>query len=154
MNKTILIGHNNKFSAYANKWLFILMGILFLVNGGLNISYYPQEILRPLFGILTLMSGIFYFFYGLIGFSVNSKYSLKVKVDKSTIELKNSLWKASTKLNWSDISSIQFQPFEVIFGLKDTSNSFSYASNADVSIEIKQTLREFAESRGIEVIGG
>jgi hypothetical protein len=106
------------------------------------------------FGVSQIIVGILMFFYALVGFSSSSKFAAKVKVDELTIELKNSFWKASTILNWSDISSIQLQSFNVIFNLKDSSTSFSYTSNAETSVDIKRTLGECAEQKNIEVTGG
>ena len=154
MGKTILVGMNNKFSASANKWLFSLTGLLFLISGGFNIYTNNLEPFGFILGILMLIGGCYYVFYGLFGFSENSKFASKVKVDESMIELKNSLWKPSVTLNWADLSSIKFQPYEIIFQLQDSSNSFSYNSNSDISRTIKQTIREFAEQKEIEVIGG
>ena len=154
MGKIILIGMNNKFSAKANKWLFSLTGLLFLVNGSFNLYNSNLEPIGLILGVLMIIGGLFYLSYGLFGFSEHSKFAPKVKVDESAIELKNSLWKPSVKLNWSDLSSIKFEPYEVIFDIKDVSNSFSFNTNADVSVEIKQTIREIAERRNIEVVGG
>ena len=154
MGKTILVGMNNKFSASANKWLFSLTGLLFLISGGFNIYTNNLEPFGFILGILMLIGGCYYVFYGLFGFSENSKFASKVKVDESMIELKNSLWKPSVTLKWADLSSIKFQPYEIIFQLQDSSNSFSYNSNSDISRTIKQTIREFAEQKEIEVIGG
>lgn len=154
MSKTILIGMNNKFSAKANKWLFSLTGLLFLVNGGFNIYSNNLQPFRIILGILMLIGGIYYVFYGLFGFSHNSKLATKVKVNDYMIELKNSLWKPSTTIKWADLSSIKFQSYEIIFQLEGSSNSFSYNANSDVSKTIKQTIREFAERKNIEVVSG
>jgi hypothetical protein len=154
MKKTILIGMNNKFSANANKWLFSLTGLLFLGNGALSIYSNIFEPIGLVIGIFTLFGGLFYSFYGLFGFSENSKFASRVSVDNSTIEIKNSIWKPSFKLNWSDLSSIEFQSYQVTFNSNGAINSFSYRSNADVSKTIKQTIREFAERKNIAVTGG
>jgi len=154
MEKTILIGVNNKFSAKANKWIFSLTGLVFLANGAFNIYSYHHKFFVLILSVLMLIGGAYYVFYGIFGFLGNSTFALKVRVDESTIELKNNLWKPSTTLMWEDLSSIVFRPYEVIFQIQGSSHSFSYNSNIDVSIAIKQTIREFAERKNIEVIGG
>jgi hypothetical protein len=154
MGKTILIGMNNKFSAKANKWLFLLTALIFFINGGFNIYSNNPEPFRLVLGILMLIGGCYYVFYGLFGFAENSRFASKGKVDDSTIELKNSFWKPSTKLKWAQLSSIEYKPYEIIFKSGKSSSSFSYNSNADVSLAIKQTIRDFAERKNIEVIGG
>lgn len=154
MSKVILIGVNNKYSASANKYLLSLAGLLFLTNGMFIIYANNLEPFGIILGVLTLIGGLWYIFYGIFGFSENSKFAPKVKVDKSMIELKNSLWKPSTTLKWTDLSWIKFQPYAIIFELQGSSHSFSYNSNSDVSRTIKQTIRKFAEERSIEVTGG
>jgi len=154
MSETIVIGMPNEFSANTNKWLFSITGLFFLINGTMFIY---ENILKPfgmVLGVLELVGGLYYIFYGLFGFLENSKFAPKLKIDESIIELKNSVWKPSKRLNWSDVSSIKFQSFEVIFQLKNSTSTFSYNSNADVSITIKQTIRKFAERKKIEIIGG
>ncbi|MEQ8238388.1 MAG: hypothetical protein RIA69_04205 [Cyclobacteriaceae bacterium] len=155
MKKVIIIGMNNKFSTKVNRWFSILTGLLFIVNGTMNIYRGGDlKLLGIILGILMLAGACYYLFYGILGFAENSKFSPKVKVDESEIELKNSLWKPSQKLHWADLSTIHFQSYQILFELKDQTMSFSYHANPDVSKEIKQTIREFAEQKGIQVVGG
>ena len=154
MNNTILIGMNNRFSANANKWLFSITGLLFLMNGAWHIYTDNFDPVGVILGVLLIIGGLFYTLYGIFGFTEDSKFAPKVKIDESIIELKKSLWKSSTKLHWSDLSSIKFQPYEIIFHLKDSTKTFSYKSNADVSLSIKNTISVFAERKNIEVIAG
>jgi hypothetical protein len=154
MNKVFIIGMNNKFSANANRWGFILVGLVFLANGYFNIHRSNLSLLGIILGTLMFGGGIYYLFYGVFGFAESSRFSLKVKVDESAIELKNSFWKPSKKLHWVDLSVIQFQHYQIIFELKDQSISFSYNANPEISIAIKQTIREVAEQKNIQVIGG
>lgn len=153
-SKTILIGMNNKFSSRANKGLFVFLGLLFFLQG--LMGFFREEIAwwRWLFGIIMVVGGISYVIYGFLAFSQNSKQAPRIIVDHEFIGLKHSIWKRAIQLSWSEVTSIEFKKFEVVFQGGEASKSFSYASNADVSIEIKQALREVAEEKGIEVIGG
>jgi hypothetical protein len=149
--KTIIIGINNNFSAKANKYLFISTGILFLING---IYHLFSNILDPIglfLGILMLLGGIYYLIFGIFGFSKNSSLSMKVKVDEKMIELKNSFFKPSTKLDWKEIKTIEFGNYEIVFKGNSFDKIFNYNSSADISIEIKKTLKEFAIKNNVEI---
>ena len=91
---------------------------------------------------------------GLTAFSQNSKFALRVKIDNNSIELKNNFFKPVTQLNWTDLQSIEFGLYEISFQLTGTTKVFSYDSNANVSRDIKKTIREFAERKNVMVIGG
>ena len=157
MSKTILIGMNNKFSVKANRWLFSLTVLLLLTNGALYLIYNYNNRLEPIgliLGILILFGGFYYGMIGLTAFSQNSKFALRVKIDNNNIELKNNFLKPVTRLNWTDLQSIEFGLYEISFQLTGTTKVFSYDSNADVSRDIKNTIREFAERKNVKIIGG
>ncbi len=150
LNKTIVLG-----STKANKWLFGFSAVIFLLNAGFHVFYGLQDDpFRFVLGILFLAATIYYFFYASVGFSPNSKYSPKVRVDESTVVFRNSVWKPSKRMKWSDISTITFHSYQIDFDTKKGPVTFSYNASADVSKSIKQMIRESAEMKGIEVIGG
>lgn len=151
MTKTILLGTNNRFSAKANKWLFSLTGILFLCNGIFNIYANAIEPFGFILGVLLILGGLYYLIYGITAFSVKFKYAQRINIDDKIIALKNSFFKPATHLKWADIQAIEFGSYEIDFLLEGGRKTFSYQSNADVSIEIKMALTEFAESKGIRI---
>ena len=153
MTRTILLGIDNKFSSQFNKWLFRIIGLLFSVIGIHDLYSYTSKT-NLILGVLIIVIGIYYSVYGLIGFSKKSKHAPKIKVNKTTIAIKNGLWKGNDKLEWADVHSIHFSTYNITFQLKNNSYSFVYISNSDVSIKIKQTIREFALDKNIQVIGG
>ena len=154
MEKTILIGMNNQYSAKANRWGFILTGLLFLFNGVLNIYNNSLEPLGLILGIGIFFGGIYFTFYGMTAFSKYSRFAMKIKITNKIIEIKNKLFGSAMRLNWSDITSIKFGFYEIIFQIENTTEVFEINSNADVSKEVKRIIREQAELKNIEVIGG
>ena len=151
MNKTILIGTNNKFSSKANRWFFSLFGLLFLANGAFNIYSDTTKPLKLILGVLMIFGGLFCGAYGLLGFSKKSRFALKVKIDDETIEIKYSLLKPPMLLNWSAIQAITFGQHEVGFDLGSITKLFSYRANEETSRNIKQAIRDMAESKNIPV---
>lgn len=154
MAKTILIGINNKFSANAHKVNYILTGILyfilgitFIIKDGIGFWGYTP-------GILISIAGTLYALYGAMEFSENSKFASKVKVDDAEIVLKNSFWKPAHKIKWTDIVAINFEPYQIVFLLQNSTYEFAYKCDADISREAKRTIREIAEQKDIEITGG
>lgn len=151
MNKTILIGIPNTYTKRVkNKWVLIASGLFFVPAGIyhilLNQSFYI------VIGIMWIIVGLYHFFNGIL--LIDSKFAPKVKVDERMIELKNNLWKPSIKSIWIEMSSIRFNPYEVVFQLEESLISFSYNTDSELSIEIKKTIREIAEYKNIQIIGG
>ena len=154
MDRTFIIGFNNKFSLKANRWLFLITGLFFLLNGAINIYNRSFEIVGLILGILMLFGGVFYLFYAFVGASKKSRFSPKVKVTDEFIVLKSSFLGKQITLSWSTITKIEFKPLALTFVSNNRSTDFDYVTDADTSIEIKEHLRAMAESKNIEVIGG
>lgn len=154
MSKTFILGTNNKFSLKANRWLFFILGFVFLLNGVINVYVKPLETIGLVLGIAQIAAGIFNVFYAWMGLSEKSRLSPKISIDEDSIGLKKSFWSSNKKIRWSDISEIEFKAFELVFNLNDSVEKFDYSSDSDTSISIKDTLREIAEGKNIEVVGG
>lgn len=62
--------------------------------------------------------------------------------------------KHAMEIPWDHIKSINFGPHKIVFSMTGSDYIFSYRSTSDTSKEIKTAIREMAESKGIEVLGG
>ena len=107
-----------------------------------------------LLGIVWLTVAIFQVSYFALSFSGKSKFSPKVKVDSAVIELKKSFWKRPELIKWEDVNFIQLSSYQVGFYLTYGTKIFSYKTNPKSSVQLKRTLREFAEAMQTQVIGG
>ena len=154
MEKTILIGLNNKLSINTSKWLIIISGLFFLISGALYIDLSNLSSLRPILGISMILAGIHNVVFGLTAFSVNSKYAMRLKVNDSFVEFKSSYYQPVIRLNWDEIKQIKLDVYRVNFQLYKREELFIYRSNSEVSKEIKRSLREIAEQKNIPVEGG
>ncbi len=161
MNKTILIGFDNQYSVNTQKWTYLLLGLLFLVQGILSIKYLDSGTIRSGLKMLYILNMVFMFtgsvlsiIYSITGFSSDSKYAPKIKIDDDHIELKRNIFKPATILNWPDIKRIEFGQYEVNFHLLESEVQFMYKSNRHVSLDIKQAIREAAELKNVEITGG
>lgn len=52
------------------------------------------------------------------------------------------------------LKKIEFDLYKLSFQLSDNNLVFSYNSHPDISIDIKNMIREMAEEKNIEVTGG
>ena len=156
MNKTILLGASgaHTFDIKIQKWNYFILGALFIAQGLTYFYRIDEGIWTKLMMNLTFMSGTYVIIFALINFSRTSKYSPKLKIDDDSVELKTSLFKKGIKVKWQEIQSVSFKPYRVDFKVADTVEVITYDTTSDISIEIKEALREIAEKKNIEVIGG
>ncbi len=154
MKKTVLLGASNKFSTKANRIGFFLNGILFVIMGIFHIG---NDLISPIgliFGIIMIPGGIGYAVYGLLAFSEFSKYAPRVSIDDQNILLKNNFKKPPVHISWDQIRQIYLSSYLIKFLIPEKEYIFNYEANADTSISIKSAIREMAESKNIEVLGG
>ena len=158
MNNTILIGTNNNFSIKTNRWLFPITGLIFLTSGGTRLIYNfnasNDAVIGLIIGILMSVIGVYYCIYGLTAFSTNSRLALRIKITDEFIEIKDRFLKPPIQLIWTDLKSIEFGQYKINFKMEGSNKALSYKSNVDVSIKIKQAIREMADKKKIEVVGG
>ena len=149
MNKTILLGSTNAISNNASKWIFSIIGIIYI---GLGITdTYEQG--SSFSSIGRIIIGISFLLYSLIIFSA-TPLTPKIKVNNNEVELKNKIFSKTLRIMWMNIKSIEFDSYSIGFRLNDGVEKFNYKSNAESSIEIKSLIRKVAESKNIPVIGG
>ncbi len=98
--------------------------------------------------------GVYHTIYGLLAFSKHSKYAPRVEVDQDNLLLKNKFLKEAKMITWDQIKQIEFASYRLVFSMPDSEYAFLYDTQAETSREIKSTIREMAESKGIDVLGG
>ena len=149
MNKTIVIGTRGSLSNKASFWLFMIIGTGFFLTGANDI--YLSGLSVESMG--NMVFGGFFCAYAIVTYFATS-YTPRIQIDSSTLELRNKVFGKTWQLDWSEIRSIEFRSFEIQFNLKDDVRVFSYGSNPETSMDIKKSIREMAENKDIEVIGG
>ncbi|MEQ8811959.1 MAG: hypothetical protein RIE59_23030 [Imperialibacter sp.] len=84
-----------------------------------------------------------------------TRYVPRAELDDRLIKLKGSLWVTLTVLPWDEIASITYKTFDNNYQLRQGKEfEFEYRSNSETSIELKNLIREFAERKNIQVLGG
>jgi len=76
-------------------------------------------------------------------------------VDENGILIKEDIHKGQRRIDWGNVKEITYKSFELNFLLNDNNiEKVSLHTNGDISIEIKKTIRQFADDRQIRIIGG
>ena len=155
MSKTILLGAGNTpFSIKATKWNLIFMAILFFSQTALILLRSGEGLIDNIYLATTLIGGFYAITIAVMVYNKSSKYAPNVKVDDTFVEFKTRLFKSATKLKWADINTIEFKALQVVFHTNDSVEILSYDTSADISIDIKEAIREVANKNNIGVIGG
>ena len=140
----------------ATKWIFI-------VNGTINLALGISQILQAdsmgtwgsVLGTILVLAGPLMIIYGVILFNPVNKLTPKVHVDENGILIKEDIHKGQRRIDWGNVKEITYKSFELNFLLNDNNiEKVSLHTNGDISIEIKKTIRQFADDRQIRIIGG
>ncbi len=147
MDKVILLGASNRWS--------IINGILILMVSVMNFILSADD--GPLFYYLTLglmISSALLIAVMILSSVKTSKYAVKVTINDQEIRFKTHFFGKPQQLNWQDINSIGFGPYRITFRMTTGETEVNYATLAKISVEIKESIRQMAALKGIEVTGG
>jgi HSP20 family molecular chaperone IbpA len=76
-------------------------------------------------------------------------------VDENGILIKEDIHKGQRKIDWKNIKEITYRPFELNFHLTDNNTeTVILTTNGEISVDVKRTIREFADGRQIKIVGG
>lgn len=148
MEKTILFAAG-QVSPKAGKWIFSIIGILNLLLGirkltmqGINFD-----------SVFTFFLGVGFLFYGLVIFTSTS-FTPKIVINETEIRVKKKFFGTTQLIEWMNVQSIRFGPYNIAFQLDDRNETIDYEATAETSMEIKSTIRESAEQKNIPLTDG
>lgn len=154
MKKTILLTQNG-LSEKVSKWLFVIVGISNSINGIGYLIDTPLTNWGLRLGVFLLASGILIAILGLIVFNPTNVLAPKFVIDENGIQIRGTLHVKTKTINWNDIKEITYKSFELDFLLNDNSSKLIILrTNGETSVEIKKSIREIADKKSINIIGG
>lgn len=154
MKKTILLTQNG-LSEKVSKWLFVIVGISNSINGIGYLIDTPLANWGLRLGVFLLASGILIAILGLIVFNPTNVLAPKFVIDENGIQIRGTLHVKTKTINWNDIKEITYKSFELDFLLNDNSSKLIILrTNGETSVEIKKSIREIADKKSINIIGG
>ena len=149
MNQTI------KLTPGSTKWIFLFNG---LVNTALGVNQLlnndPVKGWVLLLVIALVVAGPFMMVYAALLFS-STRLIPMVHINDIAIVVKEDIHHENKNILWEDIKEISFKSFEINFTLKGRKNTTVILNtNAQISQEIKRSIRAVAEKKDITINGG
>jgi len=153
LERTILLGINNGFPLAWTRRLYLLSAICNTLAG---ISFIIREgnLFWLILGVVMLCTGIFGIAYAILAFSGKSKYAPRISLNEGLVYIRETIMKPGIEISWGKIKNIRMAYNSITFSMPDSEYEFSYRANADTSLKIKAAVREMAELKSIEVLGG
>lgn len=138
------------------RWIFVFNGV---VNSGLGLrQLYTSDSWiswNSILGLLLLMAGSLLLIYVLILFNRTNKLTPKVQVNDNGIIIKTDIHKRQRTIEWGNVREIGYKPFELNFILTDNNiETVNLSTSGEISLDIKKTIRQFADDRQIKIVGG
>ncbi|MFY0651397.1 MAG: hypothetical protein JXQ96_05160 [Cyclobacteriaceae bacterium] len=155
MEKVILLGSSDRFSPQATKGLHAFMAGILILQGFFHFydGYFDAiGSFRSILAIVLLLGGLYYLFLFFKGFSKSSGFAPKVRLSDEALEFKTGFFRDIVKIKWEDVRSIELKSYRLIFHLPNTEKSVSYTTTNYISQEIKRSIIEYADSKGVQVI--
>ena len=153
MKMIVLLGTGNGIAPVWNMRLFFAIGGLNIFQGVRMVTN-ETNLGWLILGFIIIPTSIGICIYSILMFSKRSRYAPRVSISDNLVLIKEKLMKHAVEIPWDHIKSIDFEAYKIVFKLPDSDYIFSYRSTSDTSKEIKSAVREMAESKGIEVLGG
>lgn len=138
------------------KWIFIFNGIVQTALGLRHLSTSDSlTVWGSVLGLLLVIAGPISLIYGLILFNQTNRLTPKVQVDDNGIKIKQDFYKRQRTIEWGKVKEITYKSFELNFHLKDNNiETVNLSTTGEISLDIKRTIRQFADERQIKILGG
>ena len=140
----------------STKWIFVINGI---INSGIGLRQLSTSDSWTnwvsILGLLLVVAGPLMFIYGLVLFGRTNRLTPKIQVDDNGILIKEDIHKGRRRIDWKNIKEITYRPFELNFHLTDNNTeTVILTTNVEISVDVKRTIREFADGKQIRIVGG
>ena len=145
---------NSNFSVKAQRGLYLLLAFVFGLQGGLSLARERDSVLWLSLGGLLVAGGLFYLYMALTMGSKTARLSPKVRLTDEFIEFRLGFFMASIVIRWDEVRLILLKSYRTEFELRESRTEVKYSGTAELSLEVKEAIREFAERKNIEVHGG
>ena len=146
MKKTFLLGTKPS--------LFVFLSILFLSNA--SIAYFDAEQSRLEYWLMIInaIAGVYALGFTLLVLTDLMGTAPKVVVYSEGLLLKAKAFSSGHDIKWEEIKSITFHSYQIDLKLETKPLFFSYKATASTSKRIKDAIRDMADLKNIEVLGG
>ena len=140
----------------STKWIYVMNGVI-LSGIGLRQLYSIDSWTHwtSILGLLLIICGPLFFIYGMILFSVTNRLTPKIRVDANGVLIKESIRTEQKIVDWKNVREIIYSPYELNFHFIDNhTETVNLRTSKAISVDVKKTIREFADGRQIKIVGG
>jgi hypothetical protein len=108
-----------------------------------------------LIGLLLAVSGLALLISGLILFDPKNKLAPKVVIDDIEILIREEIFKRTKSIKWTELKQIDLKSFALDFLFNDNRTLLVILkTTGETSKEIKKVIREMADRKSVNIIGG
>lgn len=132
------------------KVLNILLGIIFIVQGVLNLVE-PKNNFSIVLGIIQLVLGLVYAIFTYISIKPNSSFTTRISLGEEFIQFKRDFFSKTRTIHLEDIKLMQLKPEQLTLMTKEFDFAYSVNYEASNKQEIMDELAEYAQSNNIPV---
>ncbi len=153
MKKTILLGLHEQFTRKTTRILTALTsGFLVIYGIGFLLQY--TGLIPLMLGAGSIVAGTYSLFLAVIAFRSKSKLAPRLEIRENEIAYKMRVFGKFEQITPNEILKVEFGQYLVRFIMNKQEKVFSYTRNTEVSLEIKESIREWCEEKEIQVVGG
>ena len=153
MEKTILLGLHEQFTRKTTRILTALTSG-FLVINGIMFLLQSTDLIPIMLGSGSIVVGTYSLFLAVVAFRSKSKLAPRLEIRENEISYKMRVFGKFERITPNEILKVEFGQYLVRFIMNKQEKVFSYTRNTEVSLEIKESIREWCEEKEIQVVGG
>ncbi len=153
MEKTILLGLHEQFSRKTTRIFTALTGAIFTVNGTIML-FRDADLLATFLGLSIIIAGIYSLFLAIVAFNRNSTLAPRLEIHENEISYKKRVFGKFERITSEEILKVEFGQYLIRFIMNKQEKVFSYTRNKEVSLEIKESIREWCKEKEIQVVDG
>jgi hypothetical protein len=156
MKKIVLLTQNpNGLNQPVTKWLFIILGLFTLARGIADLVGTSLTNWSLVIGLLLAISGLTLLTLGIILFDPKNKLAPKVVIDDIEILIREDIFKRTKSIKWTELKQIDLKSFALDFLFNDNRTLLVILkTTGETSKEIKKVIREMADRKSVNIIGG
>ncbi len=134
------------------KMIFVILGLILIIQGIFRLFGSGMTVINLVLGILLMLFGAGCLVYALLNYSIKSQKAGRVELSDKIFLIKQDFFKKPIAIEWDNIQAIDLGDYTLGFKKNDQMYYIKYNTKKDISEEIKNALRRYAENKGIAIV--
>lgn len=145
-------------TTHSYNWKPTVLQIFTFIIGLLLILYSFSAFLNNEFNLyrhsVYIIHGSVFLFFGFFVYNRKSPLAPKFVINEHYIASKTGVFKKRNQFHWDRIKEIEFGPYQINIKLEGSNSTIHYEASADISLAIKDAIRDMANSKGLKILAG